>query len=110
MDETGTQARSFYVTAAGTAVWLASLREAVEDIDELSEAPGAFLFTLLDALGHALFDVELQHGEADPVQCGFGGRELLQDFDAQARLLDHPPDPSHLPFDAVQARDESLLL
>ena len=88
----------------------ALLRKAVEDIDELREAPGALGFPLLEAVGNAFFDVKLENGEADAIQRGLGGRKLLQDFDAKPRLLDHPPDTAHLPFDAVQARDEGLLL
>ncbi len=86
------------------------LREPVEDIDELCKAPGALGFPLLEAVGDAFFDVEFQDGEADAVQRSFGSRKLLQDFDAKPWLLDHAPDPAHLPFDAVQARDEGLLL
>ena len=96
--------------AAHERAWGALLCEPVEDIDELREALRALGFPLLKAVGNAFFDVELQDGEADPVQGGFGGRELLQDFDAKPRLFDHAPDATHLPFDAIQARDESLLL
>ena len=88
----------------------ALLREPVEDIDQLRQALRALGFPLLEAVGHALFDVELQDGEADAIQRRFGGRELLQDFDAQARLLDHPPDTAHLSFDPVQTRNQRLLL
>ncbi len=86
------------------------LREAVEDIDELRKALGSLSFPLREAVGNTFFDVELQNGEADAIQRGFGGRELLQDFDAKAWLFDHAPDATHLSLDAVQARDESLLL
>ena len=85
-------------------------REAVENIDELSEALRPFRFTLLDPLGDALLDMEFEHGQADTVQRGFGRGELLQDLDTQPRFLDHAADPAHLPLDAVQARHQRLLL
>ena len=84
--------------------------EAIEDVDELGETLGPLGIALGDALGHARFDVEAEDREADAIQRRFGGGELLQDFHAQARLLDHPPDAAYLPFDAVQPCDDSLLL
>ena len=54
--------------------------------------------------------MEAEDREADPVQGGFGRRELLEDFDAEARLLHHATDATHLPFDAVESCDDSLLL
>ena len=77
------------------------LREAVEDIDQLGQAPRALLFPLFDAVGHALLDVKLEHGQADTVEGGLGSGELLQDLDAQAWLLDHAADSPNLAFDAV---------
>ena len=60
--------------------------------------------------GHALLDVRLHHREADAVERRLSRGELLKNFDAQARLLHHPPDPADLAFDPVQAGDECLLL
>jgi hypothetical protein len=54
--------------------------------------------------------MKLEDGEADPVQCGFGGGELLQDLHAEARLLDHATDTADLSFDAIQPGDNRLLL
>ena len=38
------------------------------------------------------------------------GRDLGQDVDAVAVVLDHPLDPAHLPLDPVQALDERVLV
>jgi hypothetical protein len=48
--------------------------------------------------------------EADPVQGRLGGGELLKELDADARLLDHPPDAPNLAFDPIESRHEALLL
>ena len=34
----------------------------------------------------------------------------LQNLNAQARLLHHPPDAANLTFDPIQSRDNGLLL
>ena len=51
-----------------------------------------------------------KNSHADTVECGLGRGELLQNFDAESRLLDHSTDAPDLPFDTVQAHDERLLL
>src|SRR4051812_44058641 len=84
-------------------------REAIEDVDELGELLIAVLVSLDERVGDAAFDVEAEDGEADPVQRGLGGGELLEDLDAQARLLDHATDPAHLVFDAIEPRHDRLL-
>ena len=48
--------------------------------------------------------------EADAIERRFGRGQLLEDFDAEARLLNHSPDPADLPLDAIETRDDSLLL
>jgi hypothetical protein len=53
--------------------------------------------------------VILENGQADAIQGRFGRRKLLQDFDAESGLLDHPADSTNLTFDPVEARDERLL-
>src|SRR3954454_5030042 len=85
-------------------------RKSIENIDQLGELLAPLRFPLADALGDAPLHVELEHREADSIQGGFGGRELLQDLDAESWLLHHPPDPSHLSFDSIQTRDDRLLL
>ncbi len=83
--------------------------ETVEDGDELIQPAFAFDLAKFDAFGHTLLDVCLDDSKADAIERGFGGGELLKDFDAEARFFHHPADPAHLAFDAVQARDECLL-
>ena len=85
-------------------------RETVENIDELRETLGALSLSLLDSVRDAFLDVKFHDGQADAIQRRLGGGELLQDLYAQPRLLDHAPDAPHLTFNAVQARDEGLLL
>ena len=84
--------------------------EAVEDVDELGEALSACGIPFGDGVGDALFDVKAEDGEADAIERGLGGGELLEDLDAEPRLLDHAADAAHLPFDPVESRDDSLLL
>ena len=85
-------------------------REPVEDVDELVQAFRALGLSLIDAVRYAFLDMEAEHGEADAVHRRLGRRELLQDFHTQPRFLHHPPDAANLSLDAVQARDEGLLL
>jgi TetR/AcrR family fatty acid metabolism transcriptional regulator len=86
------------------------LGKAIEDVDQLGEALGLLGFTLGDPFGDALLDVEPEDGQADAVERRLGGRELLQNVHAEPRLLNHAADAAHLSLDAVQARDERLLL
>jgi hypothetical protein len=86
------------------------LREAVEDVDQLGKTLGALGLSLLDPVGDAFFHVEFQHGQADAIEGRLGSGQLLEDLDAQPRLLDHASDAPDLPFDPVQPRDERLLL
>ena len=84
--------------------------ETVENVDEFVQPMRLLRLTLGDAVGDASFDVKLEDREADPIERGFGSRELLKDLHAQPGLLDHPADAAHLPLDAVQPRDNRLLL
>ena len=54
--------------------------------------------------------MKLEDREADAIERRFGRGKLLQNLDAQAGFLHHPPDAAHLPFDPIQARDDRLLL
>ena len=54
--------------------------------------------------------MEAEDGEADAIERRFGRGQLLEDLDAEPRLLHHPPDAAHLTFDAIETCDESLLL
>ena len=84
--------------------------EAIEDVDELRQAPGLFRLALGDAFGHAAFHVMFEHREADAVERGLGGGKLLQDVETGARLLHHATDAADLTLDAVETSDEALLL
>ena len=86
------------------------LGEAIEDVDQLGEALSALGIALADPVGHAAFDVEFENDETDAVQRRLCRGELLEDFDAEPRFLDHAPDAADLSFDPVQPRDDSLLL
>jgi hypothetical protein len=86
------------------------LREAVEDVDELGQPEALLGFSLGNPIGHAGLDVVSEHRKADAIERGLGGGKLLQDVQTEARLLDHAADAADLPFDAVEAGDEALLL
>src|SRR3954453_19945883 len=86
------------------------LGEAVEDVHELREPARPLGLALRNAIGDAALDVELEYRKADSIQRRFRGRQLLQELDAEPRLLNHAPDASNLPFHAVQPRHDRLLL
>lgn len=88
----------------------ALLREAVEDVDQLSQLTTLLGLTLCDAIGYARLDVELEDREADAIERGLCCRKLLQNFHARSRLLHHATDAANLSLDSVQAGDEGLLL
>jgi hypothetical protein len=84
--------------------------EPVEDVDELRQALRGLGLALNDAVWDAPFDVIPEDGQADAVQRRFGGRQLLEQLDANAWFLDHPANAANLSFDPVQACHETLLL
>ena len=86
------------------------LRESIENVHELGQPLFACGSASLDRFGDTPFDVEFEDGEADPVESSLGGGELLEDFDAEARLLDHAADAAHLALDAIQTGNDRLLL
>src|SRR5687767_11700168 len=88
----------------------ALLGEPVEDIDELGETLRTLRFPLLDVTRQAPLNVVFHNRQTDSVERCLSGRQLLKDLDTEPRLLDHPANPSDLPFDPVQPRDEGLLL
>jgi hypothetical protein len=63
-----------------------------------------------EGLGDAVRDVVLEKLRRDPFERRLHGRDLREDVDAVAVLLDHPLDPPHLPLDPVQALGERLLV
>ena len=70
----------------------------------------AALVTRGDRVAHAVGDVILEQLRADLLERGLDGRDLGQDVDAVAILVDHPLDAAHLPFDPVQALDDQVLV
>jgi hypothetical protein len=88
----------------------ASLCESIEDVHQLGQPFRSLGLALLDALRNALLDVKFEHREADAVHRRFSRRELLEDFQAQARFLHHAPDAPDLPLDTIQTGDDGLLL
>ena len=85
-------------------------RKSIEDIDEFRKPEAPLGVSLGDPFGDAGFDMEAEDREADAVERRFSRGELLQNLDAQAWLLHHPPDAAHLAFDAIETCDDSLLL
>ena len=84
--------------------------EAIEDVDQLGQTLAALLFALGDASRHTILHVMSEDTQADPVERGFGSRQLLKDFDAEPRLLHHSADPADLPLYPVEPGYETLLL
>ena len=70
--------------------------EAIEDVDELVRTLAASCSPWATPVG-TNFNVMSEDTQADPVERGFGGRQLLKDFDTEPRLLHHPADPADLP-------------
>lgn len=86
------------------------LGETIEDVDKFREALTAFRSALFDPIRDAPLDVISEDREADAIERRFGRGELLENIDAESRLLYHPPDPSNLPFDSIEPGHERLLL
>jgi len=85
-------------------------RETIDDVDQLGEALSVFVRTLSDAVRHTFFDVKLEDDMADAPDRRFCRRKLLQNGDAETRLLDHFPDASELSLDALQSREDVTLM
>jgi hypothetical protein len=85
-------------------------RETIDDVDQLGEAFCVFVRTLRDAVRDTLFDVKLEDDMADAPDRRFCRRKLLQNGDAETRLLDHLPDASELSLDALQSREDVALM
>ena len=82
----------------------------VENIDEFVHLLPTFDFALGQRIGDARVHVMFEDRQADPIQRGFGGGELLEYFDARPWLLDHSADSADLAFHTVQTRKKRLLL
>src|SRR5262245_42714960 len=59
-----------------------------------------------DTVAHVL----VEDLERERLERGVHGRDLGEDVDAVAVVLDHPLDPPHLALDPVQALDEGILV
>jgi hypothetical protein len=51
-----------------------------------------------------------EHAQTDPIQRSFSSRKLLENLDAEPRLLHHAPNAPNLTLDTIETRDERLLL
>ena len=58
---------------------------------------------------HAGLGVPVEQAERHLVERGLRRRDLREDVDAVAVVLDHPFDPADLAFDALQPREELIL-
>ena len=81
------------------------LREAIEDVHELRQLLASFRISLGHAFGHAVVHVISEDGEADAVEGCLGGRQLLENLDAEPGLLHHSANASDLPFDPIETGD-----
>ena len=84
--------------------------EAIDDVDQFGEAFSVFVRTLSHAVRDTLFDVKLEDNMADAPDRRFCRRKLLQNGDAETRLLDHLPDAAELSLDALQSREDVTLM
>lgn len=64
---------------------------------------------ILTGTHDAMVGVIVQQPERDLVERRLHGRDLSQDIDAVALVLDHPLDPANLPPDPAQPLDELIL-
>jgi len=69
-----------------------------------------FIRTLSHAVRHTLFDVKLEDDMADAPDRRFCRCKLLQNGDAETRLLDHLPNAAELSLDALQSREDVTLM
>src|SRR5262245_23107641 len=58
----------------------------------------------------AVIDVVVEDLEGQALERGVDGGDLREDVDAVAILLEHPLDAAHLPLDAMEPADESILV
>src|SRR4030095_6852578 len=63
-----------------------------------------------DAVRDTLFDVKLEDDMTDTPDRRFRRRKLLQNGDAETRLLDHLPNAAELSLDALQSREDVALM
>src|SRR5207247_6394765 len=63
-----------------------------------------------ESAGDAVFDVLVEDLERERLERRIHSRDLGEDVDAVAVVLDHPLDPADLSFDPVQALDERALV
>src|SRR5207244_5755368 len=68
------------------------------------------LVTRSERTGDAVAHVAVEDLERERFERGVGRRDLREDVDAVAVVVDHPLDAADLALDAVQALDERLLV
>jgi hypothetical protein len=85
-------------------------RESIDDVDQLGETFGVFVSALRDAVRDTFFDVKLEDDMADAPDRRFCRCKLLQNGDAETRLLDHLSDAPKLSLDALQSREDVALM
>src|SRR5207253_4885987 len=86
--------------------WKRSLAGANQPLDRRSHLRSLLLPALADAMLH----VVLEHLERDAVERRACRRDLREDVDAVALVLDHLLQPAYLALRALEAADEQLLL
>ena len=79
-------------------------------LDGAHQLGGALVGAVLAAADDAMVGVVLEQAERDLVERGLHGRDLGDDVDAVAVLVDHLLDAAHLPLDPPQALLQRLLV
>jgi hypothetical protein len=85
------------------------LGKPVENVDEFVHLLLTFDVAFGQCVSDARIHVMFENCQADAIQRGFGGGELLQYLDTRPWFLDHFPDSADLAFHTVQARQKRLL-
>src|SRR3954454_4552428 len=102
----GTPSSSCFARTASNTPTRGNLPRAHEPLDGVHQ----LIDLLLPAFADAVADVILHHADRDAVERRPRRRHLGQDVDAVPLVLDHRLKPAHLPFDALQALEERLLV
>src|SRR6266511_133257 len=90
---------------------LAGSRESLHGFEQLlGLRAGSGHVARSERAGDAVAHVLVEDLEGERLECGVDGRDLGEDVDAVAVLLDHPFDPADLSLDAVEALDECVLV
>jgi hypothetical protein len=82
------------------------LHEAGDGFGCFVELGGRFIATGSNGVGDAVLQVIVEERQADLLKCPSGSRNLIEDVDAVAVVVDHLGDAPNLSFDASESLGE----